>query len=315
MLLYLLTFIFTMTNPPATQTTAAQNKKALDELNLTLTHRQKFIKVHAAEYLIWTGHPQAPLKAFLQEDAQYHTEPKYRIVIWRVLAQAESNAAQKKKWLNNIYAAYKDMNGPDRTHATETLAKLQQPVTKLFPQETAKTLVADDRNLATYALWANSYGSKTRMDANREKLLNMALTDTNIIIRRISAYVLRKEQGLTLKQWKRLDEAALAMKKTDELYVTFLATALVTAPAGVSKEKLDQVDALITTDISHYSVGVRTELAQALAERGTRKHLDLLIGMLADKDSAGIYDPASDEGADLRAAAAFAILKINSRKN
>lgn len=317
MLLFLLTGIIHLLNPSAMQTTttADQNKKALAELNLILTHRQKFIKVHAAEYLIWTGHAPAPLKEFLQEDTKYHTEPKYRVVIWRVLEQAETHPARKKQWLNNIYAAYKDMNGPDRTHATEALAKLQQPVSRLFPEVTAKTLVAEDRNLATYALWASSYGSKARMDANREKLLNMALTDTNIIIRRISAYVLRKEQGLSTRQWNRLATAAMAMKKADELYVTFLATAMVTAPAGISKDKLDQIDALITTDISHYSAGVRTELAQALAEKGSKKHLNLLMGILADKDSAGIYDPASDEGADLRAAAAYAILKINSRKN
>ncbi|MFD0832106.1 hypothetical protein [Mucilaginibacter boryungensis] len=298
-----------------TTTTADQNKKALAELNLVLAQRQKFIKVHAAEYLIWTGHAQVALKEFLQQDKLYHNEPKYRITIWRVLEQADTDPVRKKKWLNNIYEAYKDMNGPDRTHATETLAKLKQPVATLFPEITAKTMAAADRNLATYALWADSYGSETRMVANREKLLNMALTDTNVIIRRISTFVLRKEQGLSMPQWERLVTAAMAMSKTDELYVTFLSTALVTAPAGASTHQLALIDALITSNIKPYSVAVRTELALALAEKGTKKHLNLLMGMLENKDCEGIYDPASDEGADLRAAAAFAILKINSRKH
>jgi hypothetical protein len=317
MLLYLLTGIIYIINLSAMQTITpiAQNRKALAELNIILAHRQKFIKVHAAEYLIWTGHSQEPLKEFLQQDNLYHKEPKYRVVIWRVLAQADKDPVRKKVWLNNIYDAYKDMGGPDRTHATETLAKLKQPVTNLFPQVTSKTLVAEDRNLATYALWADSYGSQARMDKNREKLLTMALTDTNTIIRRISAFVLRKEQGLTMQQWERLDAAALATNKTDELYVAMLTTALVTAPTGVSSKKLEQIDALLTADVAKYSVGVRTDLALALAEKGTKKHLALLMGILDDKDSAGVYDPASDEGADLRAAAAYAILKINSRKN
>ena len=317
MLLYLLTGIIHIVNLLLMQpiTTVVQNRKALLELNLILAQRQKFVKVHAAEYLIWTGHSQEPLKEFLQQDKLHHAEPKYRITIWRVLVQADKDPVRKKKWLKNIYDAYKDINGPDRIHATETLAKLKQPVTSMFPQVTAKTLLAEDRNLATYALWADSYGSENRMAANKEKLLNMAITDADTTIRKISAFILRKEQGLSRQQWERIAAAALAMNKTDELYVTFLATALVTAPAGVISDKLKQIDALITAEINPYSAAIRTELALALAEKGTKKHLDLLMDILDDKNSAGIYDPASDEGADLRAAAAYAILKINSRKN
>lgn len=316
MILSILTGILSIINvsPMQTISPATQDKKALAELNLILTHREKFIKVHAAEYLIWAGHTEAPLKEFLKEEKLHSTEPKYRVVIWRVLAQAEQDPARKKMWLHKMYDAYTDMNGPDRTHATEALAKLQQPVADLFPQVTAKTLKDKDRNLQTYAVWASSYGSKTRMDKNREKLLNMALTDTNIIIRRISAYVLRREQGLTLSQWNHLATAALAANKTNEVYVTFLATALVTAPAGADHKKLAQIDELLTNNAEKYNVAQRTELAQALAEKGEKKHLKLLEDFLEDKHSNGIYDPASDEGADLRAAAAYAILKINSRQ-
>lgn len=316
MLSYIISGLISLLTPWMMQTVsspARQNEKALAELNLILTHRPKFIKVHAAEYLIWTGHTREPLKEFLQQEALFHTEPKYRVVIWRVLQQADPDANRKKKWLNNIYDAYKNMQGPDRTHAAEALAKLKQPVGNLFPQVTKKTMASADRNLATYALWADSYGSETRMAANREKILNQALTDTNTIIRRISAYILRKEQGLTQQQWQRVETVALNTNKTNELYVALLATALVTAPKGVSSQKLAQIDALLTAGTAHYSVSNRTELALALAEKGTPKHLGLLMGFLNNKDSVGIYDPSSDEGADLRAAAAYAILKINSR--
>lgn len=316
MMLYILTgmlsliHISQMRNPsPATQ-----KKQALAELNVILAHRQKFIKVHAAEYLIWTGHSNVPLKEFLKEEKLHSTEPKYRVVIWRVLVQAEKEPTRKKIWLDKIYGAYKDMNGPDRTHATETLAKLKQPVINLFPEVTAKTLASDDRNLATYALWASSYGSAKRMDKNREKLLNMALTDTSLTIRKISAYVLRKEQGLTIPQWNRLAKEALETNKADDGYVTLLTTALVTAPTKADHKKLSQIDESLIENVGSYSVGEQTELAQALAEKGTRKHLPLLVDLMNDKYSAGTYDPASDEGADMRAAAAYAILKINDRK-
>ncbi|MGF7080208.1 hypothetical protein [Mucilaginibacter sp. UYCu711] len=301
--------ILSMQNPTPT----TPQKQALAELKLIIANRQKFIKAHAAEYLIWTGHADVALKEFLKEEKLHGTEPKYRVVIWRILVQAEHDPERKKMWLNKMYDAYKDLNGPDRTHATEALAKLQQPVANLFPEVTSKTLVSDDRNLQTYAVWASSYGSEIRMKVNREELLHRVLTDTNAIIRRISAYVLRKEQELSTQQWDKITAAALAAHKTDELYVALLTTALVTAPAKADSKKLAQVDELLTKDVHSFTVGERTEIAQALAEKGTKIHLPLLIDLMKDKDSAGIYDPASDEGADMRAAAAYAILKINSR--
>ena len=291
-----------------------QQKKALAELNSVLEHRQKFIKVHAAEYLIWTGHTDGPLKEFLKEEKLHSTEPKYRVVICRVLTQAEKDPARKKMWLNKIYNAYEDMNGPDRTHATEALAKLKQPVGNLFPEVTKKTLNSDDRNLQTYALWASSFDSEKQMSINREKFLDMMLTDTSIIIRRISAYVLRHSKALDIHQWERLTFTALAMPKTDEMYVTFLATAFVTAPAGADSKKLLQVSNLLIKDVKNYTVVQRTELAQALAEKGDKRYLKILEDFMDDKNSTGVYDPASDEVADLRAAAAYAILKIYSRQ-
>jgi hypothetical protein len=292
---------------------SSQDKKALAELTSIVHKSQKFVKVHAAEYLIWTGHPEIALEEFLKEEKMYSEEPKYRVVIWRVLVQAEQNPARKKIWLDKIYKAYQDMNGPDRTHATETLAKLKQPVSTLFPKETEATLKSEDRNLQTYALWASSFGSENLMNKNREKFLDMALTDNDIIIRKISAYVLRQSKGLNPQQWERLTAAALALNPADETYVTFLATALVTAPTGSDPEKLEQIDEMLLDHVKSYSVGQRNELSLALAEKGEKHHLKVLKGFLKNQHSAGIYDSTSEEAADLRAAAAYAILKIQSR--
>ena len=291
-----------------------QEKKALTELNLILGHRQKWIKVHAAEYLIWAGYPDAARKEFLKEEKIHSNEPQYRIGIWRVLVQAEKEPARKKMWLNKIYDAYKDMSGPDRTHATETLAKLKQPVTNLFPQVTAKTLASGDRNLQVYALWASSFGSDYLMDKNRQKFIDMALTDTNLIVRKISAFVLRQSKGLNQHQWERLTSSALSLEKTDHTYLTFLATSLVTAPVGADSKKLLKINDLLIKDVKSYTAGQRTELSQALAEKGDKRHLKILQGFINDENSEGIYNPSSDEGADLRAAAAYAILKIKSDK-
>jgi len=317
MIFYILTGIINLINISQMETVSLsiQEKKALAELNSTLEHRQKWIKVHAAEYLIWAGHLGTVLKEFLKEEKIHSNEPQYRIGIWRVLVQAEREPTRKKIWIDKIYDAYKDMDGPDRTHATETLAKLKQPVTNLFPQVTAKTLASGDRNLQAYALWASSFGSESLMDKNRQKFIEMALTDTNLIICKISAFVLRQSRGLSLYQWERLTSVALSSDKADDTYVTFLATSLVTAPAGADSKKLSQINDLLIKDIKNYTAGQRTEISQALAEKGKKKHLKILQGFINDENSAGIYDPSSDEGADLRAAAAYAILKIKSDKN
>jgi len=316
MILYLLAGIFNLINISQMETAppSVQEKKALAELNTVLQQRQKFIKVHAAEYLIWTGHAEAPLTAFHNEEKLHSAEPKYRVVIWRVLVQAETDRIRKKMWLNKIYSAYEDMKGPDRIHASETLAKLKQPVAILFPQVTAKTLSSTDRSLQTYALWASSFGADGKMDKNREKFLDMALTDTNMVIRKISAYVLRQSKGLDMQQWARLTSAALSLDHTDENYVTFLATSLVTAPVEADSKKLSQINTLLTKGVRHYTAAQRTELALALAEKGDKNSLGLLEGFMDDKGSVGLYGPASDEGADLRAAAAYAILKICNRQ-
>lgn len=294
---------------------SSQEKKALAELISVVNNSQKFVKVHAAEYLIWTGHPEIALAEFLKEEELYSAEPKYRVVIWRVLAQAEQDPERKKIWLEKIYKAYQDMSGPDRTHATETLAKLKQPVSTLFPRETEATLKAEDRNLQTYALWASSFGSASVQDQNRAKFLDMALTDNDIIIRKISAFVLRQSKGLNQQQWERLAAAALALNPDAETYVTFLTTALVTAPAGSDPEKLEQIDEMLMDHVKNYSMGQRNELALALAEKGEKHHLKVLKGFMKNKHSAGIYDESSEDAADLRAAAAYAILKISNRQN
>lgn len=316
MIIYILICIINVFNTSQMENNQStiQEKKALAELNSILEHHQKFVKVHAAEYLIWTGHPEVALKEFLKEEIIHSNEPKYRITIWRVLVQAESNPLFKKKWLDKIYLAYKDMDGTDRTHATETLAKLKQPVTILFPHETAITLESSDRILQTYALWAGSLGSDGQMDKNRQKFIDMMLTDTNLIVRKISAFVLRQSKGLNLHQWEQITKVALSFNKLDDSYVSFLATSLVTAPDDTDSKKLSQIIDLLIKNVNNYTVNQRTELSLALAEKGEISHLKILEGFINNVKSSGIYDPCSDEGADLRAASAYAILKIRSRQ-
>ena len=60
--------------------------RCLSELRDTLEKGEEFIKVHAAESLLWTGHPDQVREVFFNEPQEV---PKYRIGVWRVLAQAD----------------------------------------------------------------------------------------------------------------------------------------------------------------------------------------------------------------------------------
>lgn len=293
--------------------TVSDNKAAVAELTTVLHERKMFIKAHAAEYLIWTGHYQPALQEFLKEERLHGTEPKYRIVIWRILTQAEQDPARKKMWLNKILHVYADLSAPDRIHASETLAKLSQPVHDLYPEVTAKTLASTDLILKNYALWASGYGSEKRMDKVRGQLLHMALTDTAETNRKISAYALRFIKGLSMPQWEQLYKAAAESHKTSPTYTSYVVAAMMTEPANADAKKVAILRKMLLGDAYQYNAGQRIDLSIALANKGGKEDLPMLENFLKNKDVNGKYDISSDEGADLRAAAVYAILKINSR--
>ena len=287
-------------------------KKALIELQNTLVKQPQWIKVHAAEYLVWTGHPGEVKKEFLKEEKLHDTEPKYRIGIWRVLAEAEKSPDQKIQWINKIFDAFKEINSPDLLHATETLAKLKLSPLEKFPEATQNALKPENRKLHTYALWAIAYSSDSSLQNKRHEFLNLAVSDSNEQIRKISAYVLRKLGGFTNKQWIYLSEKALSEPVESGLRNSLLNTAFVTFPGGPNESKsLKKIRKEMVKGYKDFSAEKRVELALSLAEKGTTGDLPLLQIFLENGDISGIYDPIGGEAADVRAAAAFAILKIN----
>ena len=95
--------------------------RALAVLREAVAREESWVKVHAAESLLWTGHPQGVYDTFVRElDA---AGPQYRIGVWRVLAQA-TEGEESDKHRAKILDAFLDVDGPDRLHAAETLGKL-----------------------------------------------------------------------------------------------------------------------------------------------------------------------------------------------
>ena len=291
-------------------------EKALKELLETLKAQPQWIKVHAAEYLLWMGHSKEVKKAFMQENELYNTEPKYRIGIWRVLTEAETSPDQKIQWINKIFDAFQDINGIDRLHAAETLAKLKLSPLPKYPEATKNALTSGNRILYGYALWATAYASDSALSNNRQEFLNLAVSDSNEVIRKISAFVLRKLGGLTKNQWIYLSKKALSEPAESGLRNSLLNTAFVTLPEGADESGLFQkIREEVFKDYKLFAVEKQIELALSLAEKGTVADLPVLQTFLNNEDILDKYEPNSSEAADVRAAAAFAILKIKRSSN
>ena len=290
-------------------------KKAEAELHQVLKTQSEFVKVHAAEYLIWLGEKTEAKAAFLKEDELHHNVPKYRVVVWRVLAQAETEPAMKKKWTDQVFKAFADENGLDRIHAAETLGKLKLSPMDNFSAETNKILSTEKENLYVYTLWASSHASAAAYEKNKTKFLDLLLTSEKEDLKRISAFVLRKEGKLTQQEWELLAAKALAEPTTSPLKKTMLNTAFDTLPKGIEKkDEVAKIKAGMLKDHQQLTAGGRIELALVLADNGDETDLPLLKGMLENENSKGFYELNSPLAADVRATAAYAILKIKKRK-
>src|SRR5690606_34458258 len=131
--LMLILFSMGSCHNPTDQIKNAMEKKKIAELKEIMNYQQKWVKVHAAEFLLWEDLEIAAVKkAFLYQEKLFDTVAQYRIGIWRVLNQASKSAAEQEFYLKKITAAFQA--GPDSLHALETLAKLKWAVSVREPE-------------------------------------------------------------------------------------------------------------------------------------------------------------------------------------
>ena len=289
------------------------SRQARNELLAVLNEQEKFIKVHAAEFLLWMGLDKEKVKQeFLKENEKFENEPKYRIGIWRVLAQASVDENEKIGWTEKIMNVFVDTTAPDRIHAAETLAKLKiSPLTK-FPDVTNRTLNDTNNMLSVYTRWAVSYTSDSEEEKYKKEFIHDLFNNSDTVIRKISAYVLSKSKNLTDGEWKDLAEKALAEPATSPLKQTLLNTAFVTY-TGHDKTKSDSVKKELLMEYERSNAEQRIALSQSLADKGTCSDLAVPKSFINNENAAALYDVNSPLAADVRAFAAYAILDIIKR--
>ncbi len=285
--------------------------KALKELEEALTVQPKWIKVHAAEYLIALGYSELVKKEFLHENDLHQTEPRYRIGVWRVLAQEEVVPQKKTRWTNMIFEAFADRNGADQMHAIESLAKLKLSPLEKCPKSTQDAIVSANKTLQIFAIWATAYSSDRAFEINRQELLNFAVSDADENTRKISAFGLRKLGELTPDQCAFLTGKALSEPAASGVRNSLLNTAFVVLrPDAAETATFRRIREEMLKDYKFFSFEKRIDLALCLAEKGTVADLPVLQFFLDNENIPGIYEPGSEEAAEVRTAAAFAVLKI-----
>ncbi len=280
-------------------------ERSVGILREVLATQSEWVKVHAAEFLLWAGYPDGVTEAYEAEEKEYSDKPQYRIGIWRVLAQAAPSPDVKKIYTDKILSAFLDTAGTDRIHAAETLAKLEISPVNDNEEITREALLSPVLPLALYTQWSVAYTSADSMASARSALLRLIKGDEPQ--RRTSAFSLRKLGGLTADEWKALATAGLEEPASSTARVYLLSSALVTAPADLPAGDLFQ---RVRDGLLPYTKapgkGDRMEMCMALSERGLEEDIPLLLSLLENENPLG----KEADDADVRAAAAYALLKI-----
>jgi HEAT repeat protein len=255
--------------------------RCFDVLNHALADESPGVRVHAAEALTSLGRPRPVLEAFRPQAES--TEPVTRILVWRVLATAEPEWAERRKYVERIRAALLDPAGPDQTHAMESLAKLGEPIANAERHQIR--VIADGPGPASpFALWRLVQSG----EADAVARLAERLHSRDDVTRFRAAYVL----GQIRPKYPVAEQSLAAASATEPRDSPSRPMLLAASGSKTARELLGDEAA---------APGDRYFAAMFLADTGDPSDSPRLAGILRHHHS------------DLRVSAAYALLKINAR--
>jgi hypothetical protein len=272
----------------------ALQDEALATLQTCLNQEQRWVKVHAAELLVGLECPQGVQETFTRELEAYGDEPQYRIGIWRVLSKAARQSGQADPWYPRIVAAYEDAEGPDRTHAAETLGKHGRTVPASALPVARGLIGSPDPLLAATSAWLVMLNLP---DEGEPILADLIATDS-ADSRRMASYALRWQPRVSDATAIHLAAAARREPLDSPARVYLCSAAYVHArePADLREFERAVLDYVKTGSESQ-----RHEATSALALRGGPEHLAILETLLRSREP------------DSRVGAAHAIVRIARR--
>jgi len=259
-----------------------QRARCRDILIRALHDDSPWIRVHAAEALIALKQSEPALAAFRPKADT--TEPRYRIVVWRVLAQAEPDAAQRRQYVERIRTALMDPNATDHAHAMEALAKLHEPAADDAERKRIAEVADAKSQISPFAIWRLANAS----DATAIERLVALLSADDAVTRSRAAYVLSRLQPLPAT-------ASQAVTATlDKEPADSPARIMLRAAQGGQAVREMAKDSKVAPSGRYFA-------AMNLAESGTTEDYAILDTLLNDSDS------------DVRVGAAYAALQIDAR--
>jgi sialidase-1 len=253
---------------------------------------QEFVKVHAAEALIWNHEPEE-VRAVFTHELEKRPVPKYRIGVWRVMARlADQNSADREVFLRKLRGALLDDGGLDRVHAGETLGKLGFAERDAGIVRLAES-AGEPTALQVMARWILANSGRPEDERGLAALLD-AKADP---IRSDVAYAIRWLAHIQPETYLRLGKA-LADEPVGSGARVFLLTALcVHAP----ENRFGSVKSGLFRYLDNGTPDEKSEACAAFAIRGDVTDLGVLEGLMADVNL------------DTRCAAAHAVLQILAR--
>lgn len=267
--------------------------RAVDALQQTLREEERWVKVHAAEFLLALDYPDDVREVFEEELARSGDEPEYRIGIWRVLARAAARPEDRESWTAKIRDVFLDVDAPDRLHAVETLAKLRYKAPEGEAEPFEQAARQSEGPMAAYANWVLVNSGVDGAEARLADLLHSPEPGR----RTAAQYALRHLADLSTATRTRLADAAVGEPEDASGRVFLVSAAVVHAPDDYRVAWKDQ----LLVYAAEGEPGEKYQACETLSAIGSHEDLSLLISLLDDPE------------ADVRSAAGCAILRIGRR--
>lgn len=283
------------------QVTSELRERAVSTLRDVLEHQERWVKVHAAEFLLSLDYPEGVEKEFTEELERHGTEPEYRIGIWRVLAKAVYDPRENRRFIARIRDVFLDSAAPDRLHAAETLAKLGYAI----PQETGaagggeperqafERAAGGGDSMAVYARWV-LFNSDPRRD---DSPLGEMLSSADAGVRGTAAYAIRHLAPVSPVAQRALAAAAAAEPRDSAAEIQIVCAMAVHSPAAQRAEWIARL----------------REFAEAADAKDRYQARQTLAQLAGPADLALLSRGLDDADADVRAASGYAVLRLGRR--
>ncbi len=270
-----------------------RRQQCLTTLRQALRDEQRWVKVHAAEYLLWLDYPEGVRETFQQELQAHDREPEYRIGIWRVLAQAERDPRRATPWMDRIRDVFLDPAASDRLHAVETLAKLHYKAPKELHGPLLNAAQETTGAMTVFSRWVLFNSGLPGAEERLVELVESPHEDT----RRLAGYVFGRLRSVSPEAAARLLAAADREPADSPAQVMLVGAAAIHAPRETRQRLKQQLLDLVREGT----------LEQKL------RAVDALARVADQADAAVLEELLPHTDGDLRATAAWALLRLERR--